>query len=133
MTALADALTAAQTRAVAALGKQYVGGTMDEDAVRIALDSIGLQDPADTNRWLAALTIIRETGASLPRENGAAPEAKATDAQRKRIRDDVTKLHGAEVAENIAGEPSLTKAQASEIISSIVAGTFDVTKWAVPF
>ncbi len=48
MTALADALTAAQSRAVAALGKQYVGGTMDEDAVRIALDSVGLSDPADT-------------------------------------------------------------------------------------
>ena len=41
MSALADALAQAQTRAVAALGKQYVGGQLDSDAVRIALDSVG--------------------------------------------------------------------------------------------
>lgn len=129
MTALADALTAAQSRAVAALGKQYVGGTMDEDAVRIALDSIGLQDPADTNRWLAALTILRETGAAVPTGNGATAEPEpASNAQLQLIE----KLCR---EKNIEHRPDLplTKADAHEIIDTIKAGTYDPSKWRVPF
>ena len=130
MTALADALTAAQSRAVAALGKQYVGGTMDEDAVRIALDSIGLQDPADTNRWLAALDILRETGAALPSANGATekPPEPMTPAQRSLIE----RL----VQEKNVAAPDLeqrTKQEAHEIIDTLKAGTYDPAKWSIPF
>lgn len=130
MSALADALTAAQTRAVAALGKQYVGGTMDEDAVRIALDSIGLQDPADTNRWLAALDILRETGAALPSANGTAekPPEPASDAQLQLIE----KLCR---EKNVTQRPDLplTKQEAHEIIDTLKAGTYDPVKWSIPF
>lgn len=128
MTALADALEQAQRRAVAALGKQYVGGQLDSDAVRIALDSIGCTDPTDTERWLAALDLIRETGAELPRENGAKPqEDQASDAQLTLMR----RLAG-ERGASVPDGP-LTKAQASEIITTLKAGTYDPTKWAVPF
>ena len=134
MSALADALVQAQTRAVAALGKQYVGGTLEDAEVRQALEEIGLTDPTDTDRWLACLNVIQATGAALPRENGAAPkEAPATQAQRDRIKRDLVPLHGPDAAAAISGEPSLTKAQASAIISSLVAGTFELDKWAVPF
>ena len=130
MTALADALTAAQTRAVAALGKQYVGGTMDEDAVRMALASIGLEDQTDTNRWLSALDVIRETGAAMPRENGATekPPEPMTPAQRSLIE----RL----VQEKNVAAPDLeqrTKAEAHEIIDSLKAGTYDPVKWSIPF
>ena len=128
MSALADALAQAQTRAVAALGKQYVGGTLDSDAVRIALDSVGLTDPADTERWLAALDILRETGSSAPAEaaqrNGDAP---ASDAQWTLIR----KL--ADERKLVAPEGPLTKVQAHEVIDTLKAGTYDADKWAVPF
>lgn len=134
MSALADALAAAQSRAVAALGKQYVGGQLHEDEVRVLLDGIGLNDPTDRDHWIAALNIIRDTGATLP--NGDAPAQRkepATAAQRERIKRDVEKLHGDAAATTLASEPTLTKAQASEIISSIVAGSFDLERWAVPF
>ena len=128
---LSDALVAAQSRAVAALGKQYVGGTMDEDAVRIALDSIGLQDPADTNRWLAALTIIRETGAAVPTGNGGSaerPPEPMSGAQRSLIE----RL----VQEKGVTPPDLeqrTKQEAHEIIDTLKAGTYDPQKWSIPF
>jgi hypothetical protein len=81
VSALADALAAAQSRAVAALGKQYASGTMDEEELRAALTEIGQTDPADTAQWVAALDIIRATGAALPRENGKQSDEAATDAQ----------------------------------------------------
>jgi hypothetical protein len=127
VTALADALVAAQSRAVAALGKQYVGGQMDGDTLRLALDSIGLTDPSDTEQWIAALDVIRETGAPLPRENGKAGDEHATDAQ--------TALIARLVKEKNVPMPALplTKAQAHEIIDTLKAGTYDAGKWAVPF
>jgi hypothetical protein len=85
---------------------------------------------------LNALDLIRQTGAELPRENGGGKQRQdepATTAQRERIKRDVAKLHGEDAAAALASEPTLTKAQASEIISSIVAGTFELDRWAVPF
>jgi len=119
MSALAEALVAAQTRAVAALGKQYVGGTLDSDAVRIALDSVGLSDPADTARWLSALDIIRETGAPLP--NGDAPtnEKPSSLAQRNLI----DKLCDERGIVKPQSHPRLF-AEASAIIDKIKRGAF---------
>lgn len=131
MSALADALAQAQTRAVAALAKQYVGGQLDEDAVRIALDSIGLQDPADTNRWLAALTILRETGAAVPTGNGASTE-KPPEPMSAAQRSLIERL----VREKGVTPPDLeqrTKQEAHEIIDSLKAGTYDPVKWSIPF
>jgi hypothetical protein len=130
VSALADALVAAQSRAVAALGKQYVGGQMDEDELRVALDSIGMTDPTDTARWVAALDIITATGAALPTVNGAKSDteyASATEAQ--------VKLIGSLVESKQVPMPALplSKAQAHEIIDTLKAGTYDAPKWSVPF
>jgi hypothetical protein len=127
VSALADALVAAQSRAVAALGKQYVGGQMDADALRAALDSIGMTDPTDTARWVAALDIITATGAVVPHENGARKDEPATEAQ--------VKLIGSLVESKQVPMPALplSKAQAHEIIDTLKAGTYDAAKWSVPF
>jgi len=133
MSALAEALAAAQARAVAALAKQYVGGAIDADTVRADLESVGLTDDVDTARLLAAWDILKSAGASAPSEqrpaNGDAPKPddKATDAQLALI----AKL----VAEKKAAPPDLpiTKAAAHEIIDSLKKGTYDADKWSVPF
>jgi hypothetical protein len=127
VSALADALVAAQSRAVAALGKQYVGGQMDADALRAALDSIGMTDPTDTARWVAALDIITATGAVVPHENGARKDEPATEAQ--------VKLIGSLAESKQVPMPTLplSKAQAHEIIDTLKAGTYDAGKWSVPF
>ena len=119
MSALADALVAAQTRAVGALAKQYVGGQLDSDAVRIALDSVGLTDPADTERWINALDILKATGASVP--NGDAPtnERPSSPAQRSLI-DKLCEERGIVKPQ---AHPRLF-AEASAIIEKIKAGRF---------
>ena len=84
MSALADALVAAQRRALAAVEKQYAAGKLEADAVREQLDAIGLSDTVDVDRLLAALDLIRDYGATLPGEpaptNGKPETEKATDA-----------------------------------------------------
>lgn len=132
MSALADALVAAQARVVAALAKQYVGGAADDVTVRAALESVGLTDEVDTTRLLASWDILRAAGATPPNEqcvNGdAKPEnEKASDAQLALI----AKL----VQEKNQPGPDLpvTKAQAHEIINTLKAGTYDVGRWRIPF
>lgn len=137
MTALADALVAAQRRALAAIEKQYTAGKIEAETVRERLDLIGLTDTVDQDRLVAALDTIMEYGAALPAEPVATPAERppepATPPQRERIKRDVARLHGDDAAAAVASEPSLTKGQASEIIDSIVKGTFNLEKWYVPF
>jgi hypothetical protein len=68
VSALADALVAAQRRALAAVEKQYAAGKLEADDVRAKLTAIGLTDDVDADRLLAALDLIREYGATLPAE-----------------------------------------------------------------
>lgn len=120
MTALADALASAQARAVAALGKQYVGGQLDADAVRIALDGIGLADPTDTERWLNALDLIRETGAPMPNGDAPAQAEKPSSQAQKQLIDKMCDERG-------IGRPQSmprTFAEASKIIDQLKAGSF---------
>lgn len=129
MSALAEALAAAQTRAVSALGKQYVGGQLDRDAVIAGLEAVGLTDATDRDRWLAALGIIRSTGAEVPAEpkpQGAKTEP-ASDAQWSLIR----KL--ADEKGTTAPVEPLTKAQAHIVIDQLKAGTFKADEWEIPF
>lgn len=136
VTALSDALVAAQRRALAATQKAYVAGHLDRDDAVAELNTYGLTDDVDIGYLLAACDVIRARGAALPAEQGEAQAAKddpATDAQRARVKRDVAKLHGDDAAASIAGEHSLTKAQASEIIDSIAKGTFELERWYVPF
>jgi hypothetical protein len=130
VTALSDALQAAQQRAVAALGKAYVGGTLDADEVTGNLHAIGLRDDLDRLQWLSALDVLREHGAQPPAEQTAKrngePE-QATDAQWKYLRT------LADERKMTAPAGPLTKEQASTVIEQLKAGTYDPDAWAVPF
>ena len=130
MSALADALVAAQRRALAATQKAYVAGVIERDAASDELSGYGLTDDVDKGYLFAALDVIRARGATIPAEtNGAAPKPPepATEAQWSLIR------RLADERTMTAPEPPLTKAQAHEVIDAIKAGTYDPQKWAVPF
>ena len=120
MSALADALAAAQSRAVAALGKQYVGGQLDSDAVRIALDSVGLTDPADTERWLNALDILRATGATMPNGDAAQSQERPSSPAQHTL---IAKMCDERGIVRPGTMPRLW-AEASAVIDKIKAGTF---------
>jgi hypothetical protein len=130
MSALADALVAAQRRALAAVEKQYAAGKLEADDVRAKLADIGLTDDVDADRLIAALDMIREYGAALPSEptNGGAgkPPEKATDAQLALIAKLVSE-------KNVTGpDLPVTKAQAHEIIDGLKNGSYDPATWRVP-
>lgn len=129
MTALSDALTAAQAKAIAALERAYVAGLIDAGGTVEQLNAIGCTDVIEQGQLFAALDVLREYGATAPAvANGARPPEPASESQRQfilRLADE----RGA-VAPDFAG---ITKAQASEIISSLQAGTYDPERWAVPF
>jgi hypothetical protein len=131
MTVLSDALTAAQARAVAALAKRYVGGTLAEDETpEQVLRGIGLADPTDTAHLIAAWDFLRDSGVDAPAEQAPraeAPPEPASDAQWSFIRD-LCKQKSCPLPD----EP-LTKVQASDAISELQAGTYDPVKWRVPF
>jgi hypothetical protein len=130
VSALADALVAAQRRALAAVEKQYAAGKLEADDVRSKLSDIGLTDDVDADRLIAALDMIREYGAALPSEptNGAAKQPeKATDAQLALIAKLVSE-------KNVTGpDLPVTKAQAHEIIDGLKNGSYDPASWRVPF
>ena len=127
MTALADALQAAQARAVQALGKQYVGGATDVEAVSASLDAIGLTDTVDKTRWLAALDIIRATGGEAPSEQKPVEAKPATDKQLAFIRKLADEKH------TVEPNKPLTTETASQVIEALQAGTYDPDEWTVPF
>jgi hypothetical protein len=131
VTVLADALTAAQARAVAALAKRYVGGTLAEDETpEQVLRSIGLADPTDTAHLIAAWDFLRDSGADAPAEQAPqadVPPEPASDKQWQYLRDLATEKG------MTPPDPPLTKAGASKVIQELQAGTYDPDKWAVPF
>ena len=131
MTALSDALEQAQTRAVAVLAKQYVGGEKAGDDLRHALDALGLTDAVDQNRWIIALEVIRNGGGEAPAETNGKPKPEpASDKQTAFI----AKLLAEKgvVPDDFPDSP-LTKDQAHEIIDTLQAGTYEPSKWKLPF
>ena len=130
MTALSEALVAAQRRAISTLEKAYVAGKIDRQTLLDKLIQAGAVDAIEQEALLGALDIIHEWGAQAPSEpkgtdNGA--PAPATDAQLAFI----AKL----VKEKATTGPGLplTKAQAHEVIDSLQSGSYDPAKWSVPF
>jgi hypothetical protein len=131
VSALAEALVAAQRRALAAVEKQYAAGKLETDDVRAKLTAIGLADDVDADRLIAALDLIREYGAALPAEpaNGGAPKGPepATDAQLALIARLVSE-------KNVTGpDHPVTKQEAHAIIDSLKNGSYDPATWRVPF
>lgn len=122
MSALADALVAAQRRALAQLEKEFVRSQEDDAdvraiALREALGLIGLPDRTDADALIACLEVLRVTGGALPAEptgnGGPKPDEPATNAQWtliKRLCDE---------RQIAAPDGPLTKAEASEAIERI--------------
>ena len=136
MSALADALVAAQRRALGQLEKEFVRSVQDDPEERAAgfrdtLAAIGLTDRLEVDSLIACLEVLRVTGGALPAEqtNGAAPKGPepATDAQLALI---------ARLAseKNVAGpDLPVTKQDAHAIIDSLKNGSYDPATWRVPF
>jgi len=133
VTALSDALTAAQRSALAALEKAYVAGAIDSEAMVAALESAGISDPVDTAFLLSALDVLKEWGVAAPnlterlaRENGT--NEPASDKQRALIADLCRRKNVSQP--DLAG---LTKPKASELIDSLNDGSYDPANWSLPF
>ena len=128
MTALAEALLAAQRQAIGALAKPYVAGNIGTEEVTARLAEIGCNDVTDTAQLLAAWDVLQEYGAPAPQPQNGKPESDAaTDSQMLLLR---------KVADErgyIVPDYPLTKARASEIIDRMKAGTYNADDYAVPF
>jgi hypothetical protein len=132
VTALDDALAAAQSKAIAALGKRYVRSAEppEDEAVRSEFAAVGFNDELGVSFLLAAWKILREQGEQAPDAQEPRRDTKpepATEPQLKFIR----KLCD-EKQVPYPDEP-LSKANAHEVIESLRAGTYDAEKWQVPF
>jgi len=112
------------------LEKAYVAGEIDGEAFAAALAAFGISDPIDVAFLLSALDVCREWGVPAPTMSERVTAAKvepATEAQWARIRRDCKER-------NLdTPDAELTKAQASNIIESIAAGTYDAKAFSVPF
>lgn len=129
--ALSDALAVAQARTVQTLSRSFLAAQIDSGALTASLDGIGLTDKIEQAQLIACLEALAEAGASLPSTNGAKPQAEsepASDKQLAFIRD-LCDRKGVVAP----GDVPLTKEQASEIIDSLNAGTYDPDKWTAPF
>jgi hypothetical protein len=132
VSALAEALVAAQRRSLATLEKAYVAGAIEAEPMIEAMEACGITDAVDRAFLIASLDVLKEWGVAAPtmtervaRENGE-PE-KASDKQLDFIR----KLAGERKVE--APNRALTKVEASDAIKQLQDGTYDVQKWTVPF
>jgi hypothetical protein len=131
VSALAEALLAAQRQAIGALSKAFVAGKIDAEVLAAQLDAIGLRDDVDQGLLIDSLTIVKALGGEAPKPagtNGAPKEAKpASEAQWKLLR------RLADERSVPAPEGPLTVEQASKIIEQLKAGSYVADEWAIPF
>lgn len=73
MSALAEALVAAQRRAIAQLEKAYVAQAFEDDRMREMLDAMGCADAVDQDYLIQALDVIRAYGGPLHARKKASP------------------------------------------------------------
>ena len=135
MNPLSDALGLAQARALTALGKAYVREPFDADIVKDALNQMGLRDPGEQDELIAAWGLVNAYGGQAPGdarpagrpavvEEGAKP---ASDKQLAYIAD-LVKQHKVD-----APDLPLSATDARQIIDSLKSGSYDPSKWRVPF
>ena len=130
MSALAEALLAAQRQAIGALAKAFVAGKIGGEALSVELDRIGLRDTVDQGLLLESLSVVQTYGGEPPKPTGTTgvkmPE-QPSDAQRNFI----AKL----CKERDLPEPDVivSKEQAHEIIDALKAGTYNAGAYSVPF
>lgn len=132
MTALSDALTAAQRSALAALEKAYVAGALESEAMVAALESVGISDPVDTAFLLAALDVLKEWGVSAPTMSERVARENGAEKMSAKQRDYLTKLAAEKGVHLRPGFEGLSKQQASDAISELQGGTYDQQQ-DVPF
>jgi hypothetical protein len=128
VSALSEAVDAAQAKALAALEKAYVRGHIDAEALVEKMNAIGCRDGLDHAALIEALDVLHFYGQTEPTYTEKRQTEKPTAAQVSYI--------GRLCAERELTAPDLagvTRAQASEIIDSLQRGTYDEAKWTVPF
>ena len=117
MSALAEALLAAQRSALSAMQRAYLAGSLDDDEGMIeAMNRIGCTDTVEQGQYMFALETMRGLGVQAPATNGA-PTPKedrpASDAQWKLIR------RLADERGQVAPDGPLTVEQASDVIEKL--------------
>ncbi len=129
MTALSDALVAAQRRAIAGLAKDYIAKT-DPDPGELweALDAIGCTDKVEQRQLALAWTLISSLGAQAPEPTKPAGERAMAEPRQMKYAQDL-----ADKAGTVLPDYQLTKANASKIIDQLKAGTYNPDEWTVPF
>jgi hypothetical protein len=136
MTALSDALRAAQAQAIAALSKAYLANPAEPEAIddaqeglRDTLNRIGCTDTVEQSYLVTALEIMRQLGAQAPAANGKPDTShELASADQMRYAADL-----ADKAGTVLPEYQLTKANASKIIDQLKAGTYNADEWTVLF
>ena len=131
MSALADALSTAQAKALGALQKAYVSGALDAEEMVAKMAAFGCTDVVDAAMLLHALDVLKDYGAQPPAPGYA--ERRTTDTPTDAQRTLIEKLTKGFSADQVPDLTGVTRAQASELIDSLKAGTYDASKWTVPF
>lgn len=126
MSALSEALVAAQHRALASLEKAYMVGTLDDPAAAVGeltfaehVAQLGLNDPVDVGHLQTCLDTIRTYGGSVPTETNGAKSDPATEPMSDKQRGFIEQLCREKQAELPDDFDTLTKAQASETINQL--------------
>ncbi len=127
MSALSDALRAAQAQTIAAMSRAFTAGYVHGaegqttgEAMAELLDSIGCTDRVEQGQLLAALEALRGFGVQgegKPSPNGSQGESEAaTDAQWKLLR------RLSDERGRVAPDGPLTKTEASNLITALKGG-----------
>ncbi len=128
MTALADALRAAQAQAIATLSKAYLAEATTHLALVEQLDAIGCTDKIEQGQLVAALDTLHSFGGQAPEPTKPdTSHEPASDKQLAFLRDLADK------AQTVAPDGPLTREQASKAIDQLKAGTYNPDEWTVPF
>ena len=130
MTALAEALLAAQRQAVAALGRAYVAGALDAESLASQLAAVGATDVLDQAALLASLDVLREYGQTPAPAPPPQPDPETEPATERQI---AFLASLADSKGTLAPDGPLTKAQASQAITELKSGSYDPDKWRAPF
>ena len=133
MSALAEALVAAQARAVSTIGKQFLAEKISYDEATDLLKTCGCGDEVELEYLLACWSAIRAAGAQAPSEqkpsqNGP-DRSKATDAQIS-LMEKLAKERNYTMPDDAK---LLSRDHASQIIDNMKAGEYDYAEWRVAF
>ena len=128
MTALAEALLAAQRQAIGAASKAFVAGALNETEFLAALDDVGATDTVEQGYLLASLHLARKLGTSAPAVANGKPESDLASEAQMRLLHKVANERGF-----IPPDYQLTKDVASRVIDEMKAGTYNADSYSVPF